>query len=155
MICGSCKCSILFVNFCEYPVQDTLYIIGLLEKFGFAARTENDIFLLWTCDFWLHRFQQKLPFGMNCQQPSCLYFVNNGSLSVGCRSFHQLCWSMRAIVKYTRCTIFQYQCIFLYVVPKNAYSLSPGVWQREFRHNKIVQSPHENYFNVCRQYKEK
>ena len=25
----------------------------------------------------------------------------------------------------------------------------------EFRHNKIVQSPHENYFNVCRQHKEK
>ena len=24
----------------------------------------------------------------------------------------------------------------------------------EFRHNKIVQSPHENYFNVCRQHKE-
>ena len=24
-----------------------------------------------------------------------------------------------------------------------------------FRHNKIVQSPHENYFNVCRQHKEK
>ena len=25
----------------------------------------------------------------------------------------------------------------------------------EFRQNKIVQSPHENYFNVCRQHKEK
>ena len=25
----------------------------------------------------------------------------------------------------------------------------------EFRHNKIVQSPHENYFNVCQQHKEK
>ena len=25
----------------------------------------------------------------------------------------------------------------------------------EFRHNKIVQSPHENYFNVCRRHKEK
>ena len=25
----------------------------------------------------------------------------------------------------------------------------------EFRHNKIVQSPHENHFNVCRQHKEK
>ena len=25
----------------------------------------------------------------------------------------------------------------------------------EFRHNRIVQSPHENYFNVCRQRKEK
>ena len=25
----------------------------------------------------------------------------------------------------------------------------------EFRHNKIVQSPHENYFNICRQHKEK
>ena len=25
----------------------------------------------------------------------------------------------------------------------------------EFPHNKIVQSPHENYFNVCRQHKEK
>ena len=23
----------------------------------------------------------------------------------------------------------------------------------EFRHNRIVQSPHENYFNVCRQHK--
>ena len=25
----------------------------------------------------------------------------------------------------------------------------------EFHHNRIVQSPHENYFNVCRQHKEK
>ena len=25
----------------------------------------------------------------------------------------------------------------------------------EFRHNRIMQSPHENYFNVCRQHKEK
>ena len=25
----------------------------------------------------------------------------------------------------------------------------------EFRHNRIVQSPHENYFNICRQHKEK
>ena len=25
----------------------------------------------------------------------------------------------------------------------------------EFRHNKIVQSPHENYFNLCSQHKEK
>ena len=25
----------------------------------------------------------------------------------------------------------------------------------EFRHNRIVQSPHENYINVCRQHKEK
>ena len=25
----------------------------------------------------------------------------------------------------------------------------------EFRHNRIVQSPHENYFNVCRQLKDK
>ena len=25
----------------------------------------------------------------------------------------------------------------------------------EFRHNRIVQSPHENYFKVCRQHKEK
>ena len=25
----------------------------------------------------------------------------------------------------------------------------------EFRHNKIMQSPHKNYFNVCRQHKEK
>ena len=25
----------------------------------------------------------------------------------------------------------------------------------EFRHNKIVQSPHQNYFNVSRQHKEK
>ena len=25
----------------------------------------------------------------------------------------------------------------------------------EFRHNKIVQSPHENFFKVCRQHKEK
>ena len=25
----------------------------------------------------------------------------------------------------------------------------------DFRHNRIVQSPHENYFNVCRQHKEK
>ena len=25
----------------------------------------------------------------------------------------------------------------------------------ELRHDRIVQSPHENYFNVCRQHKEK
>ena len=25
----------------------------------------------------------------------------------------------------------------------------------EFRHNRIVQSPHENHFNICRQYEEK
>ena len=25
----------------------------------------------------------------------------------------------------------------------------------EFHHNRIVQSPHENYFNVCQQHKEK
>ena len=25
----------------------------------------------------------------------------------------------------------------------------------EFRHNRIMQSPHENYLNVCRQHKEK
>ena len=25
----------------------------------------------------------------------------------------------------------------------------------EFRHNKIVQSPHKNYFKVCRQHQEK
>ena len=27
--------------------------------------------------------------------------------------------------------------------------------ETEFRHNRIVQSPHGNYFNVCRQDKEK
>ena len=25
----------------------------------------------------------------------------------------------------------------------------------EFRYNRIMQSPHENYFNICRQHKEK
>ena len=25
----------------------------------------------------------------------------------------------------------------------------------EFRHNRIVQSPHENYFDICREHKEK
>ena len=37
------------------------------------------------------------------------------------------------------------------------YSLLQSVSWRlaEFRDNKIVQSPHENYFNVCRQHKEK
>ena len=35
-------------------------------------------------------------------------------------------------------------------------SLQSVSWSlAEFRHNKIVQSPHENYFKVCRQHKEK
>ena len=34
------------------------------------------------------------------------------------------------------------------------YSLFHGFWHG-FRHNRIVQSPHENYFNICRQHKEK
>ena len=35
-------------------------------------------------------------------------------------------------------------------------SLQSVSWSlAEFRHNKIVQSPHENYFNICRQHKEK
>ena len=25
---------------------------------------------------------------------------------------------------------------------------------KEFRHNRMVKSPHENYFNVCRQHEE-
>ena len=34
--------------------------------------------------------------------------------------------------------------------------LKPVPWTlAEFRQNRIVQSPHENYFNVCRQHKEK
>ena len=38
----------------------------------------------------------------------------------------------------------------------NPPDLQPVSWSlAEFRHNKIVQSPHENYFNVCRQHKEK
>ena len=51
---------------------------------------------------------------------------------------------------------------FLYLRPKNGgklfsdFILQPVSWSlAEFRHNKIVQSPHENYFNVCRQHKEK
>ena len=36
------------------------------------------------------------------------------------------------------------------------YKLQSVSWNlAEFHHNKIVQSPHENYFNVCRQHKEK
>ena len=45
---------------------------------------------------------------------------------------------------------------------EDSWDISPGghlqsvSWSlAEFRHNKIVQSPHENYFNVCRQHKEK
>ena len=35
-------------------------------------------------------------------------------------------------------------------------SLQSVSWSlAEFHHNKIVQSPHEKYFNVCRQQKEK
>ena len=38
----------------------------------------------------------------------------------------------------------------------NKWKLQSVSWSlAEFRHNKIVQSPHENYFNVCRQHKEK
>ena len=36
------------------------------------------------------------------------------------------------------------------------FSLLSVPWVlEEFRHNRIVQSPHENYFIVCRQHKEK
>ena len=36
------------------------------------------------------------------------------------------------------------------------YGLQSVSWSlAEFRHNKIVQSPHENYFNICLQHKEK
>ena len=38
----------------------------------------------------------------------------------------------------------------------STFALQSVSWSlAEFRHNKIVQSPHENYFNVCRQHKEK
>ena len=41
-------------------------------------------------------------------------------------------------------------------IPLHDYRLQSVSWSlAEFRHNKIVQSPHENYFNVCRQHKEK
>ena len=40
-------------------------------------------------------------------------------------------------------------------VQKSNYVQSVSWSLAEFRHNKIVQSPHENYFNVCRQHKEK
>ena len=36
-----------------------------------------------------------------------------------------------------------------------AYLKSSPRLLAEFRHNRIVQSPHENYFNVCPQHKEK
>ena len=39
------------------------------------------------------------------------------------------------------------------LIPDSVQSVSWSL--AEFRHNKIVQSPHENYFNVCRQHKEK
>ena len=38
-------------------------------------------------------------------------------------------------------------------IPDDVQSVSWSL--AEFRHNKIVQSPHENYFNVCRQRKER
>ena len=42
------------------------------------------------------------------------------------------------------------------VQDKFANDLQSVSWSlAEFRHNKIVQSPHENYFDVCRQHKEK
>ena len=41
-------------------------------------------------------------------------------------------------------------------IEANFRNLQSVSWSlAEFRHNKIVQSPHENYFNVCRQHKEK
>ena len=43
------------------------------------------------------------------------------------------------------------QIIYLFAIRLQSVSWSLA----EFRHNKIVQSPHENYFNVCRQHKEK
>ena len=48
--------------------------------------------------------------------------------------------------------------IFLHLEPieNKRFELQSVSWSlAEFRHNKIVQSPHENYFNVCRQHKEK
>ena len=33
------------------------------------------------------------------------------------------------------------------------YSIVCSMGLAEFRHNRIVQSPHANYFNVCRQHK--
>ena len=45
------------------------------------------------------------------------------------------------------------QSIFVLDFPTTIQSVSWSL--AEFRHNKIVQSPHENYFNACRQHKEK
>ena len=36
----------------------------------------------------------------------------------------------------------------------HAYSLFLGFFS-EFRHNRFMQSPHENYFNLCQEQKEK
>ena len=51
-----------------------------------------------------------------------------------------------------RGTFFQ---TFISVATQNLHLQSVSWSLAEFRHNKIVQSPHENYFNVCRQHKEK
>ena len=49
-----------------------------------------------------------------------------------------------------------YEQVYTTLVTRNFQTLQSVSWSlAEFRHNKIVQSPHENYFNVCRQHKEK
>ena len=58
----------------------------------------------------------------------------------------------RFIAGSSKCTTKQLSSLLTKIL---SYIQSVSWSLAEFRHNKIVQSPHENYFNVCRQHKEK
>ena len=62
-------------------------------------------------------------------------------------------------LKYALRKEFSFKCLSVMICEQFVVSiveLQSVSWSlAEFRHNKIVQSPHENYFNVCRQHKEK
>ena len=61
----------------------------------------------------------------------------------------------KALAWHARGTWIDIQIFYFNTTIRNL-SLQSVSWSlAEFRHNKIVQSPHENYFNVCRQHKEK
>ena len=54
------------------------------------------------------------------------------------------------------CYLYIFQDIQINISDSQFLNVQSASWSlAEFRHNKIVQSPHENYFNVCRQHKEK
>ena len=64
------------------------------------------------------------------------------------------------VIKFQLPAVYRFSTVgrerWLRVDPPALVVLRSVSWSlAEFRHNKIVQSPHENYFNICRQHKEK